>query len=93
MLVAGGIFTTHHIQDIVVHLLCTTGSYESLSLLGDHIGNIPFLGIEVITHRFRFVLLITILKQRVTELFTDRVETELGKHQAAVQAHLYIFSL
>ena len=91
--IAGSILTAHHIQHIVVHLLRASGSNKTFPLLGDHIRDISLLGIEVISHRFRFILLIPIFKQGITELFTNRVKTEFGKHQAAVQAHLDILRL
>ena len=93
VLIAGRIFTAYHVHYIVFHLLRAAGCYITFPLLGDHIRNISFPGSKVIAHRLRFILLVAVLKQRVTELLTDRVETEFGEYQTTVHIHLDHFSL
>ncbi len=87
MIVAGSIFTAHHKHIIIGHLLCATCRYISFSLLGNHIGDIAFLGPEVITHGFTFVLLVAILKERVSKFLANGIEAEFGKHQTTVHVH------
>ena len=88
MLIASGITATHHIQDIALHLFRPSGRHVTLALLGDHVGDVTLLRLEVITHGLRLILLLAILEKRIAKLIPDRVEAEFGVHHTAVQVHL-----
>ena len=93
VLVTSRIPSTHHIQDIVIHLFGTPGCHIAFALLRDHIRNVSFFRTEIIAHRLGFILLVTIFEKRIAEFLPDRVETESGIHQATVHIHLDFLGL
>ena len=93
VLIASRIPSTHHIQDIVVHLFSTAGRHVAFALLRDHIRNVSFFRAEVIAHRLGLILLVAIFEKRIAEFLPDRVEAESGIHQAAVHIHLDFLGL
>ena len=88
MLIAGGVASTHHVQDVALHLFRTTSGYVTFALLGDYIGDITLFRAEVVAHGLRLVLLLALLEERVTELLSDGIQSELRIDNATVHVHL-----
>ena len=72
---------------VILGLLGDAASEEAFALLGDNVGNVAALGLEVLFHFAGFIFSTIVLKHRVTGEFSDRVKHTDGLHLAAVHVH------
>ena len=73
VVITGRIAAADHVQGVVFALLRAPGGNVAFALLGDYVGDVSFLCLEVIAHGFGFVFLPAVFEERIAKLLSDRV--------------------
>ena len=87
MLVTSSIFTATKIKLITCSFFGLFTGNISFTLLSDNIVDKPFFSLEIITHDFRLVWSLPILKDRSTGFHAYRIRNTTGIYRTAVHIH------
>ncbi len=89
MIVAGGVEAVLEIEGVFVYLFRCAARQKSFALLGDHVGDEAFLGLEVVAHGLRLVFGTLVVEHRGTLDIADTVGRTHGIDGAFGHIHLY----
>ena len=87
MIITSGVTAILDVIIIVLGLLGDATREEALALLGDNIGDVTALGLEVVLHDARLVLTAVILEYRHTREIAHTVRHTDGMHLTTVHVH------
>ncbi len=90
MIVACGIEAVLNEETAVFHLLGLAAGEVSLSLLGDDIGYVAALGLEVVSHRLRLVFARTVFENRGLRQCAHRIINPGSIDRRTVEHHTYL---
>ena len=87
MVVAGGVAAVLDVIVVILGLLGNAAGEIALALLGDDVGNITALCLEVVLHYAGLILAAIVLEHRFASQFADAVKDTDGLDLAAVHVH------
>ena len=87
MVVTGGVAAILNIIIVILGLLGNTACQEALALLGDDIGDVATLGLEVVLHYLGLILTAIVLEDGVALKLAHAIGHTDSLHLAAVHVH------
>ena len=93
MVIARGEASALQIHCIIGHPLSLLAGKETLALLGQYAGDVPFLRVIVVANRLRFELLRAVRKDGIRRGMPQTIQYIARKHLGAVHTHLHKVSV
>ena len=87
MVVTGGVSAVLDVIIVILGLLGDAACEEAFTLLGDDVGGVAALGLEVVFHHLGLIFAAVVLEHRVTDQVAHCVGNADGLYLAAVHVH------